>query len=145
MCLLGGLTNFTQYKLMCPMGSVYSHLEAQCTNATNYKCYPTYNCSGIGNFANPETSDCASFVACIEGLGGIGTARLVECPPNMLFNSTVCVPSTEFNCTTLKINTNRVVEEHVVRLPNNNTINNTIGINVNFSLLLSLSLLLSVL
>lgn len=103
MCLLGGLTNFTQYKLKCPMGSVYSHIEEQCTNATNYKCYPDFNCTGVGNFAVPETTDCSSYVACIEGLSNVGTARFVGCPENTLFNSTAgaCVNATEFTCPTL--------------------------------------------
>lgn len=100
MCLMGGLTNFTQYKLLCPLGSVYSHLEQQCTNATTYKCIPTYNCANTGNFANLEKTDCSSYVACIQGLGNLGTARLIECPQNMLFNpeSGICVNSTEFAC-----------------------------------------------
>ncbi|KAJ8727116.1 hypothetical protein PYW08_015513 [Mythimna loreyi] len=105
MCLLGGLTNFTQYKLMCPMGSVYSHLEKQCTNATNYKCYPNFNCTSVGNFEDPESTDCSSYVACIEGLGTIGTPRVVGCPSNTLFNPTVgvCVNDTEFTCVTPKL------------------------------------------
>lgn len=100
MCLMGGLTNFTQYKLLCPMGSVYSHLEQQCTNATNYKCYPTYNCTSTGNFAYLEKDDCSSYVACIQGLGNLGTARLIQCPQSMLFNPEVgvCVNSTEYAC-----------------------------------------------
>ncbi|KAJ8725151.1 hypothetical protein PYW07_016109 [Mythimna separata] len=78
MCLLGGLTNFTQYKLMCPMGSVYSHLEKQCTNASNYKCLPNFNCTSVGNFEDPESSDCSSYVACIDGMGSIGTPRVLH-------------------------------------------------------------------
>ena len=111
MCLLGGLTNFTQYKLNCPMGSVYSHIEEQCTNATNYKCYPDFNCTGVGNFAVPESTDCTSYVACIEGLSNVGTARLVGCPSNTLFNATagVCINSTVFNCPTPEINVNKGV------------------------------------
>ncbi|KAF9805056.1 hypothetical protein SFRURICE_000903 [Spodoptera frugiperda] len=100
-CLMGGLTNFTQYKLNCPEGFVYSHLEYQCTNATNYQCYPTFNCSSVGNFAVPGSSDCSAFIACPEGLLGINTARKVSCPPHTLFNVTAgaCQNSSEFSCT----------------------------------------------
>ncbi|KAJ8725152.1 hypothetical protein PYW07_016110 [Mythimna separata] len=68
MCLQSGLTNFTQYKLTCPIGSVYNHLEEECTNVANYKCISNFNCTNIGNFAVPESTDCSSYIACSEAL-----------------------------------------------------------------------------
>ncbi|KAJ8727117.1 hypothetical protein PYW08_015514 [Mythimna loreyi] len=106
MCLLSGLTNFTQYKFMCPIGFVYNHLEEKCTKATNYKCIPNFKCTSVGNFAVPKITDCSSYIACIEGLGKISTARLVGCPSNTFFNSTagICVNDTVFSCKTFKLN-----------------------------------------
>lgn len=151
MCLLGGLTNFTQYKLMCPMGSVYSHLDKQCTNATNYKCFPNFNCTGVGNFVVPDSTDCSSYVACIEGLGSVGTARVVRCPPNKLFDSTagVCVNNTDFTCTTLKINVvegvtvaeTTTVPEEVSDMPAGNAVIATVSFSMFYSIILLHSVL----
>lgn len=150
MCLLGGLTNFTQYKLMCPMGSVYSHLEGQCTNALNYKCFPNFNCTSVGNFAVPDSSDCSSYVACIESLSSVGTARVVGCPRNTLFNSTagLCVNDTVFSCTTPKLNHGVIVVEEpptgrdeVVGDPTNNAVITNTSLSMIYTIILLLSML----
>ncbi|KAJ0179469.1 hypothetical protein K1T71_005181 [Dendrolimus kikuchii] len=86
MCLIGGTTNFTQYNIKCPTGFIYSHLEQQCTNVTSYHCLPTYNCTNPGNLVNPDSENCTSYIACIEGISELVTARLIQCPLNTTFN-----------------------------------------------------------
>lgn len=101
-CLIGGINNFTQYQLSCPQGSIYSHLEQQCTNATNYKCYPNFNCTSVNNFTTPGNADCGSksFISCIMGINEMATARLLECPLNTTFDSNLkmCIDERQSKC-----------------------------------------------
>lgn len=117
MCLLGGITNFTQYKLNCPQGSIYSHLEQQCTNATNYKCYPSFNCTVVGNFINPESENCSTYISCIQGMNDLATARLIQCPVDTIFNGTSgeCVDKNLSTCYTSIV---KPVTKHPLDEPN---------------------------
>lgn len=96
---MGGPQTFTSYKLTCPVGTAYSHLEMFCTNASTYKCLPSYVCTEAGNFETPN-SHCTSYIACVRGVNGFVTARQIDCPQDQLFNNVegICVNSTEYNC-----------------------------------------------
>lgn len=112
MCLIGGTTNFTQYKLTCPKGFIYSHLEQQCTNVTSYHCIPTYDCTSPGNFPNVDIKNCTSYIACVEGIDEMVTARLVQCPSNTVFNPGLetCINETEYKCNDKRVNIATVLE-----------------------------------
>lgn len=99
MCLPMGGT-FMQYKLTCPLGSVYSHLEQQCTTATTYQCLPSYICNHTGNFKDSMNDNCTSFITCVQGLSDFVTARKSECPASQVFNPGEgnCVNDTEYIC-----------------------------------------------
>lgn len=100
-----------QYKLTCPLGSVYSHSEQQCTTATTYMCLSNYTCNFIGNYENPEAEDCSSYVACVMGLVDLVTARRVTCPVSQVFSPTVgCVNETEYICTPIVETTTFLIE-----------------------------------
>lgn len=91
---------FYQYDLACPPGFIYNHFDSQCANATGYQCLPTYNCTTLGNIENPAKNDCMSYITCIDGLSGIVTARVVDCPNGTVFSPVEknCVNETRFKC-----------------------------------------------
>lgn len=90
---------FMQYKLTCPLGSVYSHAEQQCTTAPTYKCLSNYTCKAIGNYEDVDSENCTSYVACVMGLIDIVAARRMECPVSLVFSPGVgCVNETEYVC-----------------------------------------------
>lgn len=85
MCLIAGAGNFAQLNLTCPPGFIYNHVHSQCTNVTGYQCEPDYNCTNIGNFPNPFSDDCFSYIACVEGVNDMITARSIECQEGQIF------------------------------------------------------------
>ncbi|CAH2092180.1 unnamed protein product [Euphydryas editha] len=99
MCINGGAI-LTKYDLLCPEHTVYSHLENQCTNVTSYQCLPHHNCTLEGDYIDPSSEDCTSYIACVKDLNNITTARLVRCPPETIFSSqeNICVNETLFMC-----------------------------------------------
>nr|XP_026491542.1 uncharacterized protein LOC113397430 [Vanessa tameamea] len=99
MCLSTG-ANSMKYNVLCPEHSIYSHLESQCTNVTSYQCLPYHNCTLIGDYANPSSEDCSSYISCVKDLNNITTARLIRCPNDQIFSATenVCVNQTLLKC-----------------------------------------------
>ncbi|KOB57813.1 Uncharacterized protein OBRU01_25633, partial [Operophtera brumata] len=99
MCLPMGGT-FMQYKLTCPLGSVYSHVEQQCTTSTSYRCLPSYVCNNTGSFQDSMNENCTSFISCVQGLSDFVTARKSECPASQVFSpgEGICVNETEYIC-----------------------------------------------
>ncbi|XP_063530831.1 uncharacterized protein LOC134741868 [Cydia strobilella] len=100
MCLEGAPDVYTQIDLSCPDNFVYSHVDNQCTNVTSYQCYPEYNCISVGNFKGSKDMNCTMYVACVQGLNQLATARLIQCPADTLYSPVegVCVNSTMFTC-----------------------------------------------
>ncbi|XP_049865665.1 uncharacterized protein LOC126366556 [Pectinophora gossypiella] len=92
-------TSFYQYDLACPPNFIFNHFDNQCTNATGYQCLPKYNCTELGTFPNTESTDCSSYIVCIQGLSGL-TARLVNCPEDKIFNPIVesCLNTSLYMC-----------------------------------------------
>ncbi|XP_063823238.1 uncharacterized protein LOC135073127 [Ostrinia nubilalis] len=87
MCLIAGPGHFAQMNLTCPPGFIYNHVHSQCTNVTSYQCAPEYNCTDIGNFPNPYSDDCFSYIACVEGVNDFITARSIECLEGEIFDA----------------------------------------------------------
>ncbi|XP_047989734.1 uncharacterized protein LOC125229017 [Leguminivora glycinivorella] len=100
MCLQGAPGVYTQLDLNCPDNFVYSHIDNQCTNVTSYQCYPEYKCVSVGNFEGSKDKKCTMYVACVQGLNQLTTARLIQCPENTLFSPEqgACVSNTTFTC-----------------------------------------------
>ncbi|KAJ2950630.1 hypothetical protein O0L34_g8886 [Tuta absoluta] len=98
-CIATATNTFYQYNLACPPSFVYNHFDSQCSNATGYYCLPSYNCTKIGNYQNPDSTDCMSYVSCIQGLDAL-TARLVDCPANTVYSpiEEFCVEDTAYTC-----------------------------------------------
>lgn len=99
MCLKGA-TSITHYNLVCPEQSVYSHIDSQCTNVTSYECFSNHTCRQEGNYINYLSNNCDSYIACIQDLNMIISARIVKCPEDMIFSASegVCVNSTTHKC-----------------------------------------------
>lgn len=99
MCI-SGATSLTKYDLLCPEKTVYSHIENQCTNVTSYQCLPNHNCTLEGDYIDPSSEHCKSYIACVKDLNNITTARLIHCPPETIFSSqeSICVNETLFKC-----------------------------------------------
>ncbi|CAH0721552.1 unnamed protein product, partial [Brenthis ino] len=101
MCLGGGgATGFTNYNLLCPDQFIYSHLESQCTNVTSYQCLHEHDCTQDGDYPNPASKDCKSYIACVKDLNNIISARLISCAPDTIFSDTEkgCINETLFKC-----------------------------------------------
>ncbi|XP_045764147.1 uncharacterized protein LOC123866542 isoform X2 [Maniola jurtina] len=99
MCLMGA-GGYAKFDLLCPENSIYSHLENQCTNVTSYQCLSDYNCTQEGNFVDPSSENCTSYIACVKDLRAITTARLITCQSNEVFSprESMCVNETLYNC-----------------------------------------------
>ncbi|XP_028038056.1 uncharacterized protein LOC114248842 [Bombyx mandarina] len=131
MCLMGGANNFTQYRLTCPIGFVYSHKEQQCTNITSYSCHESYNCTSRGYFASES---CTSYIACVEAINGLATARLVKCPMNTVFNPEdgLCVHVNSYKCNIKSSDQTDLYTEEVFKDSRNFTFNGAFKINVRY-------------
>lgn len=127
MCLPGATAaaSFTKYDLLCPEQTVYSHLENQCTNVTNYQCLPGHNCTQEGDYPDLSSPGCKSYIACIKDLNSVYAARLVDCPPHTVFSTLnkTCVNETLYKCNGV---TEKPIVFHVI-------INNASSVSGNFS------------
>ncbi|CAG4941279.1 unnamed protein product [Colias eurytheme] len=97
MCLKGA-AGFMQYNLICPEHSIFSHLDNQCTNVTEYKCWPNYNCTKEEDIIEPLNENCTSYISCVKDFNNIFTARLIDCPLNTVFNGSMCVEKDVYQC-----------------------------------------------
>lgn len=117
MCLIGA-NGYAKFDLFCPENSIYSHIDNQCTNISSYQCLPDYNCTREGNFVDPSSENCTSYVSCVKDLRNIITARLIFCQPDEVFSPTdaVCVNDTLYQC---KLNTEspNILQVSVDQLP----------------------------
>ncbi|CAK1551947.1 unnamed protein product [Leptosia nina] len=96
MCLKGA-AGFIQYSLVCPENSIFSHIDSQCSNITEYKCLPNYNCSQVDNIPQPQ-NECTTYISCIIDLNNVFSARLITCPVNTVFNGSLCVEKDLYLC-----------------------------------------------
>lgn len=99
-CTPIGMSNFYKYNLPCPETFIFNHFDNQCSNATGYRCFTDYNCTTIGNFEYLGSENCTSYLACVQGLTNVVTARLIDCTLDKVFNPDVgyCVARAEYTC-----------------------------------------------
>ncbi|RVE48939.1 hypothetical protein evm_006401 [Chilo suppressalis] len=95
LCLIAGVGIYAQYNLTCPSGFIFNHELSLCTNETSYRCEPDFYCNETGRFPSPFSENRTAYIACVEGMNDIMTARSIECPSDYIFNPIVstCIES----------------------------------------------------
>ncbi|XP_038213522.1 uncharacterized protein LOC119833543 [Zerene cesonia] len=143
MCLKGA-AGFMQYNLVCPEHAIYSHIDNQCTNVTEYKCWPNYKCTKEENIVEPSNENCTSFISCVKDFNNTLLARLIECPVNMVFNGSTCVEKDVYQCPK-KTETTNTVHVTIDNFSGNFTLNSvaplsiqclTVGVTIYLSLMI---------
>ncbi|XP_049865526.1 uncharacterized protein LOC126366461 [Pectinophora gossypiella] len=108
LCVLDTTTNtYSSYNYTCPTTSVFNPNTAQCTAASNYNCSSSAVCTADGYVADPDVTDCSSYIECVE-IDGTFTETTYTCPDSTYFNPDTtncesdyeCTTSTDFSCTT---------------------------------------------
>ncbi|CAH3993064.1 unnamed protein product [Pieris brassicae] len=94
MCLQGA-AGFMEYNLVCPENSIFSHIDSQCTNITEYSCVSNYNCTQEESIMS---KNCTDYISCIKDLKGVFSARRFECPLNTIYNGSICVDRDFYQC-----------------------------------------------
>ncbi|XP_045763260.1 uncharacterized protein LOC123866013 isoform X2 [Maniola jurtina] len=95
LCVALSNTSFIGYNYVCPNASLFNPAIAQCTS--NYVCNVRSVCTTEGFFEDPNSSNCSTFISCVN-IGGTFVQTTLSCPPNTFYNpvTTLCEP--DYNC-----------------------------------------------
>ncbi|CAH1635317.1 unnamed protein product [Spodoptera littoralis] len=98
--------SYVSYNYVCPTTSLFSPTLAQCT--TTYTCPATTTnttntttsvCTADGFIADPNSSNCSSYIECVN-INGSYVETTYTCPATTLYNPNTTLCDASYNCTT---------------------------------------------
>ncbi|XP_063892572.1 uncharacterized protein LOC110371810 [Helicoverpa armigera] len=104
LCVYVSSTNsYVSYNYVCPTTSLFSPTLAQCTST--YTCTAnttnttTSVCTADGFIADPNSSNCSSYIECVN-INGTYTETTYTCPDTTFYNPNTTLCDASYNCTT---------------------------------------------
>ncbi|CAD0198708.1 unnamed protein product [Chrysodeixis includens] len=97
--------SYLSYNTVCPSVTLFDPKISRCTSPNNFKCQvsvpPKSVCTAEGFIPDPNSSNCSSYIECIDINGTFGEWKY-DCPKNTYFNpnSSFCEP--DYNCSSAK-------------------------------------------
>ncbi|GBP56913.1 hypothetical protein EVAR_33969_1 [Eumeta japonica] len=103
-------SSYLAYNYVCPTTSVFNPNTHQCTSSDNYTCNNTSSddtsssdsdsvCTSDGYVANPNSTDCSSYIECVE-INGTYTETVYSCPDDTYYDPDTTYCESDYNCTT---------------------------------------------
>ncbi|OWR55443.1 insect intestinal mucin 3 [Danaus plexippus plexippus] len=103
LCVLSG-TTFIGYDYVCPSTSLFNPNIQQCT--TNYVCNVTNTntnttssvCTAEGLIADPTSTNCSSYIICLNENGTFVVGETLDCPNGTFYNPNTTLCEADYNC-----------------------------------------------
>lgn len=89
--------SYLSYNYVCPSVSLFDPSTAQCSNS--YVCNVTTPvCLTEGFFTDPKSSNCSTFISCVN-VSGTFVQTTLTCPSNTYYDPVTTLCETDYTCT----------------------------------------------
>ncbi|KAJ8725149.1 hypothetical protein PYW07_016107 [Mythimna separata] len=93
---------YVSYDYVCPTTSFFDPSVSQCTNSYTCPANTTNStssvCTADGFFADPNASNCSSYIECVN-INGTYTETSYTCPDTTYYNPNTTLCDASYNCT----------------------------------------------
>ncbi|GBP56914.1 hypothetical protein EVAR_33970_1 [Eumeta japonica] len=100
LCVYDSSTSaYLAYDYICPTTSVFNPNTHLCTSSDDYTCNTTTSvCTSDGYVANPNSTDCSSYIECVE-INGTYVETVYSCPDGTYYDPDTTYCEYDYVCT----------------------------------------------